>query len=95
MQTNARAYLNAMALSTPNGEAAIPAMSLQLSLLGSYRVTRDIVGFAGYSFRQDNASYYAKSGNPSVAGSGAAQAGDVNSISITGHYLNLILEYAF
>jgi hypothetical protein len=95
MQANARVYMNAMALSTPNGQASVPAMSMQLSVLGSYRIDRDLVGFAGYSFRQDNALYNAKAGDASVAGSGAASPGDVNSISITGHYLNLILEYAF
>jgi hypothetical protein len=95
MQANARIYFNAMALSTPNGQEAVPAMSTQFSLLGSYRLARDLVGFAGYSYRQDTASYKAKPGNAAIPGSGAAQAGDINAISITGHYLNLVLEYAF
>jgi hypothetical protein len=94
LQLNARGYFGVFG-STPNGEALKPQASYQLSILGSYRLAREVVGFAGYSYRQDNGAYAAKPGDSNVPGSGAARAGDENSISITGHYLNLALEYAF
>lgn len=95
VQANARVYYGILGLSTPNGQSIIPDMSLQFSVLGSYRLTRDSVGFAGYSYRQDKASYKARPGDPLVPGSGVAREGDVNSIGVTGHYLNLIYEYSF
>lgn len=94
LQLNARAYMS-VAGSTPNGEALKPQASYQFSVLGSYRLGRETVGFAGYSYRKDNGAYAARPGDPNDPSSGAANAGDENSISITGHYLNLILEYAF
>ena len=94
VQLNARGYMSVTG-SAPNGEAIKPQASYQFSVLGSYRLAREVVGFAGYSFRKDSGVYAAKPGDSNVPGSGAARAGDENSISITGHYLNLILEYAF
>ena len=94
LQLNARAYLS-LAGATPNGETFKPQASYQFSVLGSYRLGRETVGFAGYSYRKDNGAYAAKPGDPNDPSSGAARAGEENSISITGHYLNLILEYAF
>lgn len=94
IQLNARGYMSVTG-SAPNGEAIKPQASYQFSLLGSYRLAREVVGFAGYSFRKDSGVYAAKPGDANIPGSGAARAGDENSISITGHYLNLILEYSF
>jgi hypothetical protein len=80
-QANVHAYLNAIALKTPNGREMTPDMSLQFGFLGSYRLSRKMTGLAGYAYRKDSITYKANSGvaNPS---------------SVTGNYLNLFLEWA-
>jgi hypothetical protein len=60
-------------------------------LLGSYRLNRAWMGYAGYAYRKDELRYDTDPSNPDSF----AHPGQVNEISIDGHYLNLILEFSF
>lgn len=96
IQANGRLYVNMLGVSTPNGEGLVPTMSYQFGLMGTMRLKRNMTGFAGYSYRIDNASYKAKAADPTdVNFASVAAPGDVNSIRLTGHYLNFILEVGF
>jgi hypothetical protein len=53
------------------------------------------MGYAGYAYRNDDARFKATPGNGSDPNSGLAQEGDMNSVSISGHYVNLVLEMGF
>jgi hypothetical protein len=95
MQVKARAYMS-MAGSTESGGEIIPEITYQVGLLGSYRLSQDMVGYAGYLYRKDTVSYMAKPGDPFDPDSDSfAVDGDVNTLTLTGHYLNLVLEYSF
>ncbi len=89
-QANARVYYSLMG-TAENGKPTQSTMSYQFGLLGTYRVTRAWMGYAGYAYRKDEAMYGT---NPETA-TGFPNATDINSVSIDGHYLNLILEYSF
>lgn len=89
LQANARVYYTFMG-SAPNGGTVQSALSYQGGLLGSYRLNKSWMGYAGYAYRKDAAQFTAVTGGMSFA-----QPGEVNQISLTGHYLNLILEYSF
>lgn len=89
IQANARAYYTFMG-SAPNGGNVQSALSYQGGLLGSYRLNKSWMGYAGYAYRKDAAKFTAVPGTMSFA-----EAGEVNEISLTGHYLNLILEFSF
>lgn len=88
-QVNARSYYTLMG-SSPTGGKVESTLSYQYGLLGTYRLSSDWMGYAGYAYRKDEARYQTSSGGQSFA-----QPGQVNSISIQGHYLNLLLEYSF
>lgn len=88
LQMNARLYYTA-AGATTFGEKADPSVSYQFGLLGSYRISTTWLGYAGYAFRRDEAAYKGSNDSQSFA------PGQTNTISIQGHYLNLILEYSF
>ena len=90
LQANARAYYTLFG-SSSNGQKAESALSYQYGLLGSYRLNRNWMGFAGYAYRRDEAIYATNPGDPESF----AQPGQTNTISIEGHYLNLILEWSF
>jgi hypothetical protein len=60
-------------------------------LLGSYRLNRAWMGYAGYAYRKDELRYDTDPSDPDSF----ARPGQVNEISIDGHYLNLILEFSF
>jgi len=87
MQINGHLYPSLLKLATPNDQNIVPTLSSQLGLLGSYKIKRNITGLIGYAFRQDRVDYRAQSGL------GSAQADDLNSVKISGHYLNLFLEW--
>lgn len=87
-QLNLHLYPALMAMKTTNGEKIDPTISTQLGLLGSYRLQKNLTGLLGYAYRRDRTDYMA------VPGQGSAKSGDVNSVQITGHYLNLFLEWA-
>ena len=93
LQINTRIYLSMMSMGTPNDESVKTGLSYQLSLLGSYRVNRNMTGMFGYALKKDTISYGARASdnNPDSF----ATEGDVNSISVSGHYLNLMLEWGF
>lgn len=88
-QVNARLYYT-MFGSSSSGAKAQGAMTMQYGLLGSYRLGRSWMGYAGYVFRKDEAQYAA---NPDASVSFAE--GRSNVITIQGHYLNLVLEWSF
>ena len=90
VQTNARAYYTLMGSST-TGPKAQSSLSLQYGLLGTYRLKSNWMGYAGYAFRKDEAQYGTNAGDVESY----AQPGQINTISIQGHYLNLLLEYSF
>lgn len=93
VQFNGRLYYSLISLGTPNGEGVKGALPFQVSLLGSYRFTRNITGLFGYAFKKDTVSYGAVSSDASP--DSFAAEGEVNSISVSGHYLNLMLEWGF
>jgi len=90
MQLNARAYYTLLG-SAPNGGALQQALSYQYGLLGSYRLNKAWMGYAGYANRTDNAAYESNPSDPMSF----ARPGQVNDVLLQGHYLNLILEYSF
>lgn len=94
LQLNARVYYNAVGASIPNGQAYVPNVSYQAGLLGSLKLSRDVTGFAGYAYRLDNMGYNARVDRSSTNPSNA-NAGDINTVSITGHYMNFLLELGF
>ena len=92
-QLQARAYVSLFG-SAPNGESVTTAVSFQTGVLGTYRLNAQMMGYAGYVYRQDNSTYEASpysSSNPDSF----ANPGDLNSVKIGGHYLNLKLEYSY
>ena len=92
-QVQARAYVS-MFGSAPNGESVATAVSFQTGVLGTYRLNAQMMGYAGYVYRQDNSLYDASpysAANPDSF----ADPGDLNSVKIVGHYLNLKLEYSY
>ncbi|GIL18845.1 MAG: hypothetical protein BroJett040_25960 [Oligoflexia bacterium] len=80
-QANLHTYLSLISLKTPNGNKASPDLSYQLGLLGSYRLNRKMTGLGGYAYKVDSLSFDSTTGKK-------------NKASITGHYLNLFLEWA-
>lgn len=93
IQLHARVYFTALG-SAPNGEKVASSLSYQAGLLGTYKLSAKIMGYAGYVFRVDNALYEAKPFGPDNLNS-FANSGDLNSIILQGHYLNLVLDYSF
>ncbi len=89
LQANGRAYYSLMG-SAPNGGKIESALSYQYGALGSYRLNKSWMSYAGYAYRSDNASFSAKPATDSFA-----REGQINEVQLTGHYLNLILEFSF
>ncbi len=89
LQANARGYYTLFG-NSPNGGQMQSELSYMGGLMGSYRLSKSWMGYAGYAYRLDSAKFKASSSAQSFA-----QSGDVNSIRLTGHYLNLILEWSF
>lgn len=88
MQINGHLYPSLLKIATPTNQAISPTVSMQLGVLGSYKLKRNVTGLMGYAYREDLVKYRAESGV------GSARSGDLNSVSISGHYLNLFLEWA-
>ncbi len=74
-------------LHTPNGQPASAAMTTQLGLRGSYRLTPRITGLAGIIQRNNSFDYGSVPGNPN--------GGQTNTIRFSETSMNLILEYNF
>lgn len=81
LQVNGHLYPNLLSIQTPNGNPIAPSISYQFGLLGSYRLNRRTTGLLGYAYRKDSQAYKANSGK-------------TNSVDLTGHYLNLFLEWS-
>lgn len=93
---HATSYFSVLGTSTPNGKDSRMTASYHVGVLGSMRIMRDMLGFAGYEYRNDSGAYAARPGDVNDPNtSSLASQGDENTVSITGHYLNLILEYNF
>lgn len=90
LQFNGRAYYSLLG-SAPNGKEIQPSLSYQAGVLGSMKLNKQFMGYAGYAYRVDQSTY---SADPEAPFSNAKN-GDINLIQIQGHYLNLILEYSF
>lgn len=80
-QVNGHAYGSLLSVKTPTGNPISPSFSYQAGLMGSYRLGERATGLMGYAYRQDSQAYQ-------------SAAGRTNSVNITGHYLNLFLEWA-
>lgn len=89
IQLNARLYYGLAGNSSTGGKTQ-GSLSYQIGALGSYRISADWMGYAGYAYRLDQANFTTSPGAQSYATSG-----QINTVSVTGHYLNLILEYGF
>lgn len=95
LQINARYYYSMMKLQTPGGAEIVPTSSYQLGVLGSLKLTPQIMGLAGYAFRKDQLAYKSVAGVVDNTSGIASNGTQVNSIAIQGHYLNLVLELGF
>lgn len=89
LQTNMRAYYSLLGKAF-NGGAPHGALSYQIGLLGTYRISQHWMGHLGYAYRHDKAEFAVAPGVNSFATSG-----QVNSVEIIGHYINLLLEFSF
>lgn len=94
LQFNSQFYLGALKIRTPNGRDLKPSLSYQLALLGSYKINPAMMGYLGYSYRQFRASYLAR-GYDGGTEQNFASEGDINQVNMTGHFLNLYLEWGF
>lgn len=84
-QINGRIYFN-VAGNAPSGETIEPSFSHQIGLLGTYRLRENLMGFAGYAHRKDVGSFQSPTGSIPD---------NITTITVEGHYLNFVLEYAF
>jgi hypothetical protein len=91
VQVNAQVYYSVLGLTTPNGAANNATFSYQAGLMGSLAITDSLVGFLGYAYRVENAAYKSSPTTPSTVPS----VGDKNDLSISGNYINMMLEYGF
>ena len=92
VQLNARVYYSILGSST-NAQKVDPAFSTQAGVLGSYRINKSTMGFAGYAYRLDQTQYGAV--NKLKDPSSYASPGSKNAIIIQGHYLNFVLDISF
>lgn len=81
LQANGHIYPNLISIKTPNGNPIATSVSYQFGLLGSYRLGRRTTGLMGYAYRKDSQAY-------------KSQSGKTNTVDLTGHYLNLFLEWS-
>lgn len=89
MQVNGRVYYTMFGAST-SGQKSENTVSMQYGLLGTYRLSRSWMGYAGYAYRRDEASFAA-----TPLPTNFAQPGQLDAIMLEGHYLNLLLEFSF
>lgn len=87
VQLNAHLYNSLIKIETPNDRVLEPSMSYQIGLLGSYRVTPNFTGLAGWAMREDRMKYES---NPNTSGFG-----NTVESTIVGNYLNFFAEWAF
>ena len=96
LQLNARIYVSALGVKTPNGGGVSPALSYQIGFMGSKRLKNSAIGYLGYAYRVDSASYQSTANDDSSSTiTSLASPGALQRVSLTGHYLNLLLELGF
>lgn len=95
MQFMFRIYPGLVGLSTPNGEKYESRTSAQLGILGSYRLTNNVMGFMGLTSKSDEAAYASTPQDPANPAQSLAAPGDTQEIIVRGTYLNFILEWSF
>ncbi|MBK8201236.1 MAG: hypothetical protein IPK68_02530 [Bdellovibrionales bacterium] len=93
IQIQGRLYISMLG-SGANDQNIVTSLSYQTGILGTYKLDQQTMGYAGYVYRADKAFYESRVFGPSFPDS-FASSGDLNTISIEGHYLNLMLEYSF
>ena len=94
LQVNARLYISAMGVKTPNGLQASPTFSYQLGFMGSKKLRKNATGYLGYAFRVDNAAYKSTPNDDASSSiTSLASPDSTQKVGITGHYLNLMLEW--
>lgn len=94
IQINARAYVNAVGVKTPNGLEASPTLSYQLGVMASKKLRRNSTGYVGYAYRVDNAAYKSTPNDDSSGGiTSLASPDSTQKAGIRGHYLNLMVEW--
>lgn len=81
LQANGHLYASLVSVKTPTGNPAVTSLSYQMGLMGSYRLSQRASGLIGYAYRKDSQAYQSSSEKS-------------NTVDITGHYLNLFLEWA-
>ncbi|MCB0355457.1 MAG: hypothetical protein KDD40_00530 [Bdellovibrionales bacterium] len=92
VQANGRFY-SAMSGSGPNGETLSPEVSYELGVLGTYKLSDNFRGYAGFKHRKDRSSYNAIAADKDP--NSFASPGDISFVEISGNYLNFILEYRY
>ncbi len=96
LQINARYYHSVVGLQIPDQQKIVSTPSYQIGLLGSLKLTPNIMGLAGYAYRKDQISYKVKPGSKDIRANGRLDSGsETNTITVQGHYLNLVLELGF
>lgn len=95
VQWNGRLYYSAMATQTPNSRPIASRLSYQVGVLGSYRLTKNLLAFAGYAYRMDETAYKSTPGTQDPDFTSVATEGDVNKVTLNGHFLNVQFEWGF
>jgi len=90
VQVNAQMFYGATTMNSP-GAGGKPTTSYQVGFLGSLKLSERLIGLAGYAYRVESAQYSPSSGS----GSFSVNPDAVNNITISGHYINLMMEYGF
>lgn len=95
IQLNGRLYYGAIGTKTPNSRPISSRLSYQVGALGSYRLSNNLLAFAGYAYRMDEAAYKATPGTLDLDFTSVANEGDLNSVTLNGHFLNVQFEWGF
>ena len=77
-----------IALQAPHHGTIVAMPARPEAAKGSYRLSSDWMGYAGYLYRKDSAEFATKSGTASAAGKNST-------VEIQGNYINLLLEVSF
>lgn len=95
IQLNYKYGLGLLKLYTPNNKGIGKSSFYEIGVLGSYRMHDDVTGFVGYAYRDHSVTYKAKPYDDGEDANNFADPGDENSLTLSGHYLNLYLEWEF
>lgn len=94
-QFNASVYPSILGTSVPNGLGNVAALSYQVGVLGSLNIGESLVGFLGYAYRVESASYSVNMSQFQAHVPPNTNLPGPNTVDISGHYLNLMMEYGF